>query len=61
MNQEIRKLPKKTIIIISIMIIIALAIFLFLKDMKEQKLVEVFSTLEHKNVKEMQVINKMIV
>lgn len=61
MNQEIRKLPKKTIIIISIIIIIALAIFLFLKNMKEQKLIEVVSTLGHKNVKEMQVINKMSV
>lgn len=61
MSQEIRKLPKKTVIIISVVIVIAILIFLGLKDLKEQKMTEIIATLGHKNVKSMQVINKLSV
>lgn len=60
-NIEVRKLPKKTVITISVIIALALAIFLFLKIMKEQKMIEILATLGHKNVNNMQVINKLSV
>lgn len=56
---EIRRLPKKTVIIITIIVAIALAIFLVLKDLKEKKMVEILATLGHKNVNSMEVINKL--
>jgi len=58
---EVRKLPKKTVIIISIMVAIAAAIFFFLKDLKEKKMIEILATLGHKNVSSMEVINKLSV
>lgn len=61
MENEVRKLPKKTIFIISFMVIIALSIFLVLKNLKEQKLTEVLATIGHKNIKDMNVINKLSV
>lgn len=61
MNNEIRKLPKKTIIIIGVMIVIALIGFLFLKDLKEQKLIEILQTIGYKNIKDVTVINKLSV
>ena len=59
MQPEIRKLPKKTVIIIGIIIFIAFAIFLGLKDLKEQKLTEVLSSIGHTNIKDLTVINKL--
>ncbi len=56
---EIRRLPKKTVIIITIIVAIAFAIFLVLKDLKEKKMVEILATLGHKNVNSMEVINKL--
>lgn len=61
MSQEIRRLPKKTIIIIVIMGIIAFGAFFVLKNLKEQKMTEIIATLGHKNVQDMQVINKLSV
>lgn len=61
MSTEVRRLPKKTIIIIGVMCAIALVIFLFLKDLKEQKMAEIIATLGHKNIKDMEVINKLSV
>lgn len=61
MSTEVRRLPKKTIIIIGAMCGIALVIFLFLKDLKEQKMAEIIATLGHKNIKDMEVINKLSV
>lgn len=56
---EIRKLPKKTIVTIFIIIILGIAIFFTLKNLKEEKMIEIISTLGHTNVKNMQVINKL--
>uniref|UniRef100_UPI0040473AF0 hypothetical protein n=1 Tax=Aliarcobacter sp. TaxID=2321116 RepID=UPI0040473AF0 len=61
MSEQVRKLPKKTIIIIGVMIVIAAAIFFVLKDLKEQKLTEILATIGHKNVKDLKVINKLSV
>lgn len=61
MSTEVRRLPKKTIIIIGVMCAIALVIFLFLKDLKEKKMSEIIATLGHKNIKDMEVINKLSV
>lgn len=61
MQNEVRRLPKKTVFIIGFMVVIALSIFLVLKNLKEQKLTEVLATIGHKNIKEITVINKLSV
>lgn len=61
MTNEVRRLPKKTVIIISVIIILAVGIFLTLKNLKEQKMTEIIATLNHKNIKDMEVINKLSV
>ena len=58
---EVRKLPKKTIISIFIIIIIAIAIFFVLKNLKEQKLTEVLASIGHTSIKNLEVINKLSV
>ena len=61
MNSQIRRLPKKTIIIIFIICIVALVTFLFLQFLKEQKITEILSTLGHKNISNVKVVNKLSV
>lgn len=56
---EVRKLPKKTVIIISIMAGICFIGFLFINFTKSEKLEEVLATLGHKNIINTKVINKM--
>lgn len=56
---EVRKLPKKTVITITIIVAIALAMFLVLKDLKEKKMSEILATLGHKNTNNIEVINKL--
>lgn len=56
---EVRKLPKKTIFSILIIVILGIAVFFTLKIFKEQKMIEILSSLGHNNVKDMQVINKL--
>ncbi|MGM0518601.1 MAG: hypothetical protein ACQERD_03030 [Campylobacterota bacterium] len=58
-THEIRKLPKKTIITIAIIIILGALVFLGLKELKEAKMTEIIATLGHKNIEQMQVINKL--
>jgi len=58
---EIRKMPKKTIILISLVTLIALAGFIFITTTKNMKMEEVLSTLEHKNISNIKVINKLSV
>lgn len=54
-----RKLPKKTVVIISIIIVIAFAIFYIIEDFKEQKITEVLSSIGYKNIKHLKVINRL--
>ncbi len=61
MSNEVRKLPKKTIIIILILIVLFGIGFIILQNLKTQRLVEIVSTLGHKNVQNMEVINKLSV
>lgn len=61
MSNEIRRLPKKTVIIIGILIASGLAIFMVLKILKEEKMTEVLATLGHTNIKEVKVINRLSV
>ena len=56
---EVRKLPKGTIIIISIMVAIVAAFYIFTSTLKEDKLTEVLNFLGHKNISDVQVINKL--
>lgn len=60
-NIEVRKLPKKTIIIITIMAIICFAGFFFIMTSKNLKMEEVLATLGHKNIADIKVVNKMSV
>lgn len=61
MSYEVRKLPKKTVIIIVVMSLIAIVSFVFLQTMKEAKMTEIIATLGHKNIENMEVINKLSV
>lgn len=61
MSYEVRKLPRKTIIIIGVISVIAFAIFLGLKTLKEQKFAEVLATLGHKDIKSLKVVSKLSV
>ena len=57
--QEVRKLPKKSILIIFIMALICIIGFIFIQQTKNMKMTEVLSTLGHKNIANIKVINKM--
>jgi hypothetical protein len=59
MEDQIRRLPKKTIFSIIIIIILAIAIFFVLKNLKEQKLTEILSSIGNTNIKNLEVINKL--
>lgn len=58
---KVRKLPKKTVVLISIVSLIALVGFVFITTTKNMKMEEVLSTLDHKNISEIKVINKLSV
>ena len=58
-NNEVRKLPKRTVVIISVICVIAFFIFLFLQFLKEQKITEILSSLGHKNISNDKVVNKL--
>ncbi|WP_305863474.1 hypothetical protein [Aliarcobacter butzleri] len=59
MSYEVRKLPKKTVIIISLIVFIAIVIFLVQKTLKEQRFSEILGTLGHTNITELKIINKL--
>ena len=58
-THQVRKLPKKTVVIISVIIVIAFAIFYVIKDLKEKKITEVLANIGHTNIKQLKVINKL--
>lgn len=58
-THQVRRLPKKSVIAISVIIVIAFAIFYVIQDLKEKKLTEVLNSIGHKNIKQLKVINKM--
>ena len=58
-THQVRKLPKKTVVIISVIIVIAFAIFYVIKDLKEKKITEVLATVGHANITQLKVINKL--
>ncbi|TLP38345.1 hypothetical protein [Arcobacter arenosus] len=60
-NIEVRKLPKKTVIIIVIMSVICFLGFLFIMFTKNLKMEEVLHDLGHKNITNVKVINKLSV
>ena len=59
MSYETRKLPKKTIVIISIIIALGVFIFIWLEVLKNQKFNEVLSDLGHKDIKNLKVVNRI--
>ena len=58
MSYETRKLPKKTIVIISIIIALGVFIFIWLEVLKNQKFNEVLADLGHKDIKNLKVVEK---
>lgn len=56
---EVRKLPKKTLIIISIMTLLCIVGFVVIQQTKSMKMEEILNTLDHKNVENVKVINKI--
>ncbi len=58
-THQMRKLPKKTVIVISVMVAIIFSVFYVVKNLKEKKLTEVLSTIGHKNISQLKVINKL--
>ncbi len=58
-THQMRKLPKKTVVVISIIIAIAFAIFYIIQDFKEKKITEVLTSIGHKNIKHLKVINRL--
>ena len=58
-THQVRKLPKKTVIIISIIIALGFIVFYILKDFKERKLTEVLATVGHPNISQLKVINRL--
>lgn len=58
-THQVRKLPKKTVIIISIIIAIAFIIFYVIKDLKEKMITEALATIGYTNIKQLKVINKL--
>ena len=58
-THQMRKLPKKTVIVISVMIAVIFSVFYVVKNLKEKKLTEVLATIGHKNIKQLKVINKI--
>ena len=61
MSNQVRKLPRKTVIIIGVLFAVGLAVFLGLKFLKEEKITEILATLGHTNIKEVKVINRLSV
>ena len=59
MSYEVRKLPKKTVIIISLIVSIAIVIFLVQKTLKEHSFAEILGRLGHTNITELKIINKL--
>lgn len=59
MQDEVRRLPKKTTFSITIIILIAIAIFFVLKNLKEQKITEILASIGNTNIKSLEVINKL--
>ena len=60
-NTEVRKLPRKTVIIIAVLILAGIAVFTILNTLKQDKMTEILATLGHSNIKEIEVINKLSV
>lgn len=58
-THQMRKLPKRTVIVISVMVAIIFSVFYVVKNLKEKKLTEVLSTIGHKNISQLKVINKL--
>ena len=59
MSYEVRKLPKKTIVIITIRCFVAFVIFFVLKFLKEQKIGEILANIGHKNITNVKVVSKL--
>ncbi|RXK13463.1 hypothetical protein CP965_06580 [Halarcobacter mediterraneus] len=60
-NSEVRRLPKKTIVIIIIMSLITVLGFIFVVFTKNLKMQEVLAELGHKHISNIKVVNKMSV
>ncbi len=60
-DNQIRKLPKKTVIIIGLIALLSIVGFIFIQQTKSLKMEEVLKTLGYKNISDIKVINKLSV
>lgn len=58
-KNKVRKMPKKTVVLISLMTLIAAVGFIFITTTKSLKMEEVLSTMNHKNITNIKVVNKL--
>ena len=58
-NNEVRKLPKTTIVSILFIVIVTAIGFYEMKSLKEQKMAEILTAIGHTNTKDIMVINKL--
>lgn len=61
MQKEIRKIPKKSKIIMVVLTLLAIIIFITITSLKEAKITEILTTLGHTNISDVKVINKLSV
>ncbi|AXX93390.1 hypothetical protein CPU12_08525 [Malaciobacter molluscorum LMG 25693] len=61
MENEIRIIPKKTKILIAVLVILISVIFAILTYLKDLRMEEILNSLGYKNITNIQVINKMSV
>jgi hypothetical protein len=60
-KSEVRKLPRRTIVIIGVLVLAGIAVFTILKTLKQDKMTEILATLGHSNIGKIEVINKLSV
>jgi len=61
MSYEVRKLPKKTIIILLFITSLMFGAFFILQTLKTQKMSEILVNLGHQNIQNLKVVNKLSV
>ncbi|OCL83178.1 hypothetical protein [Arcobacter porcinus] len=59
MNYQTRKLPKKSIIMISILIVLGIFIFYTMQTLKNEKFKQVLEQLDYKDISGLKVVNRM--
>ncbi|HJE02806.1 hypothetical protein AAX26_00682 [Aliarcobacter thereius] len=59
MNYQTRKLPKRSVIMISILIVLGIFVFYTMQTLKNEKFKQVLEQLDHKDISALKVVNRM--